>query len=532
MGKTKTTSQLNLTLIRAKLRIIVTNPSGLDIDLRTKTGEASKVDNITPRSNMHKDWPHLANLIFAIFSAFLLAITPAQAKNTKYAAFIMHAESGDILFDRYSTQTRYPASLTKMMTLYLLFEELEAGRITLKSKLKVSKTAAGQPPSKLGVSSGSTISVETAIKALVVKSANDVAVVVAERIGGSEWKFARLMTQRARQIGMRKTTFRNASGLPNSKQVTTARDMAELSRRLFQDFPQYKHYFTTKQFTWNKRTYTTHNSLVKNYPGADGIKTGYTRRSGFNLATSAVRDDVKLIGIVLGGRSSYTRDKHMREILDKAFAEVKRKPQLISALYRNPPNPRLKPSPYGDAPTIADNTFLQARLNEASRGFSTAGVDDPLGSLIVSNNAAPTNQAQNDLLAGLITREDNSFATGEGDIDDIAALASSISSPVNNTPTISVPPPANNGINSLGWAVQIGAYSTEDYAQNEIEKAASMAGLTSIPRRVIPLVVNKKPTLYRARFFYSDRNAADEGCSVLKARGVGCFVTNSPAQSS
>jgi len=458
----------------------------------------------------------IATLLMTLSSA------PIHAKETKYAAYIIHADSGDILFDRYSTQYRYPASLTKMMTLYLLFEELEAGRMTLKSKLKVSKKAAGQPPSKLGVRSGSTITVETAIKALIVKSANDVAVVVAERIDGAEWKFAKHMTQRARQIGMRKTTFKNASGLPNSKQLTTARDMAELSRRLFQDFPQYKHYFSTKQFSYKSRTYTTHNSLVKNYPGADGIKTGYTRRSGYNLATSAERDDNKLIGIVLGGRSGYTRDKHMREILDKAFATLKRKPQLISALHRNTPTPNLKPSPYADAPTLAGNEFLQASLHDASKEFAHS---DPVGSLIAANGERNTpnitlsvNNSSNDELARLIHREDNSYVTAQGDTDDIGSLTASITGRSSASAVSEISPSA------LPWTVQIGAYSTQKFAKKELEKAAKLASLRKTPRNISTLLVDNKPTLFRARFFYENRSEAHKACDILQNQGIGCFV--------
>ncbi|MHA7873439.1 MAG: D-alanyl-D-alanine carboxypeptidase family protein, partial [Hyphococcus sp.] len=223
--------------------------------------------------------------LMALALAFFAGFSASASANSKYAAYVMHADSGDVLFNRYSTSRRYPASLTKMMTLYLLFEELEAGNLSLDSKLTVSKRASGQPPSKLGLTTGSTIDVETAIQALVVKSANDVAVVVAEHIAGSEWRFAQKMTAKARALGMSRTTFRNASGLPNSKQVTTARDMAVLGRRVMQDFPQYFDYFATKKFTWNGKTYSTHNALVRNFEGADGIKTGYTRSSGFNLVT-------------------------------------------------------------------------------------------------------------------------------------------------------------------------------------------------------------------------------------------------------
>ena len=184
----------------------------------------------------------------ALVIALMGALSAPASANSKYAALVVHADSGDVLFNRYSTSRRYPASLTKMMTLYLLFEAMEAGELSADSKLKVSARAAGQPPSKLGVKSGSTIDVDTAIRALVVKSANDVAVVVSENLGGSEWRFAKTMTSKARKLGMSRTTFRNASGLPNSKQITTAKDMSILGRRLVQDFPQYFHYFSIKRF--------------------------------------------------------------------------------------------------------------------------------------------------------------------------------------------------------------------------------------------------------------------------------------------
>ncbi|MEX0645452.1 MAG: D-alanyl-D-alanine carboxypeptidase family protein, partial [Parvularculaceae bacterium] len=238
-------------------------------------------------------------LVSVLFAVIMTGHSAPALANSKYAAIVVHADSGDVLFDRYSNERRYPASLTKMMTLYLLFEEIEAGRLTLTSELAVTAQAAAQPPSKLGLVVGTTIDVETAIKALVVKSANDAAVVVADAIGGSEWRFAQKMTEKARAIGMTRTTFRNASGLPNSKQVTTARDLATLGRRLAQDFPQYFHYFVTDRFSWNGKTYITHNALVRSFPGADGLKTGYTRVSGFNLATSVNRDGDRLIGVVL-----------------------------------------------------------------------------------------------------------------------------------------------------------------------------------------------------------------------------------------
>ncbi|MBY0421319.1 MAG: D-alanyl-D-alanine carboxypeptidase, partial [Parvularculaceae bacterium] len=244
------------------------------------------------------------SVFLGIFVLLVAAADPAEAARKKrkyvppapkYSALVVDAQTGAVLYDRFSDELRIPASLTKMMTLYMLFGELEAGRLKPDSPLAVSARAQGQPPSKLGLVAGETIDVESAIKALVVNSANDVAVVIAEEIGGSETRFAQRMTEKARVIGMKRTTFRNASGLPNAQQRSTAKDLATLGRRLMHDYPQYYHYFSTTTFAWNGRTYRTHNQLVRSYPGAEGLKTGYTRLSGFNLVTSAHRDGRKLV---------------------------------------------------------------------------------------------------------------------------------------------------------------------------------------------------------------------------------------------
>ncbi len=242
--------------------------------------------------------------------------------NAKYASVVMDAETGRVLHARNANTRNYPASLTKMMTLYMVFEALERGELSLDTRLEVSRRAEGQAPSKLGLKRGQTIRVEDAILALVTKSANDVATVVAEGLAESEYKFALAMTKRARALGMRRTTFRNASGLPNRRQLSTARDMALLARRMMEDFPQYYPYFSRERFTWNGRTYGNHNNLLGHYEGTDGIKTGYTRASGFNLVASVERNGRRLIGVVFGGRSSKTRDRHMVKLLDKGFVRV------------------------------------------------------------------------------------------------------------------------------------------------------------------------------------------------------------------
>ena len=430
-----------------------------------------------------------------------LAASPAQA-NSKYAAFVTHAESGDILFDRYSTARRYPASLTKMMTLYMLFDALESGELTLDSKLKVSARAAGQPPSKLGLKAGSTIDVDTAIRALVIKSANDVAVVVAEHLSGSEWQFAKVMTAKARLLGMRSTTFRNASGLPNSRQVTTARDMAVLGRRVMQDYPQYFHYFSDKSFTYNGRTYSTHNALVKTYEGADGIKTGYTRRSGFNLVTSAEKDGVRLIGVVLGGRKSWSRDRHMRDILDNAFAELAKNPARIAALHRIKPSPRLKPTLVAaleaekTAPTIAGSEPLRNEIKTAAAGLGEPAHADMLGALIASADIDDFNEFERARIAAV---PDAEGFIGEGDLQSV---------------------------NDFIWEVQIGAYSSKALAQSELEAAAAKADLLERDRAILPTARADGQTLYRARFRKLSEIEATLACAGLKEAGVNCFVVS------
>src|SRR6185503_18898359 len=237
----------------------------------------------------------------------------------KDAAIVVDGASGHIIFSRNADEPRFPASLTKMMTLYVLFEALDKGSIKLDTQLSTSTYASGVYPTKLGLKPGETISVELAIKAVAVLSANDAAVVVAEGLSGSEGRFAERMTAKARALGMTGTTFQNASGLPNPGQVTTATDMAMLGRHLAYDYPQYYHYFATTSFSHRGRTYNTHDHLLAGFAGTDGIKTGYTRASGFNLVTSVVRNDRHLVGVVMGGISVPSRDREMMRILADGF---------------------------------------------------------------------------------------------------------------------------------------------------------------------------------------------------------------------
>ena len=257
-----------------------------------------------------------------------LSASPAVAK---YASVIMDAETGRVVHAVNANTRNYPASLTKMMTLYMVFAALEDGRLSMDQRLKVSARAARQPSSRLGLRKGQTITVEQAILAMVTKSANDVAATVAEALSGSERKFALAMTATARRLGMERTIFRNASGLPHRGQQSTARDMAVLARALITDFPQHYHFFSTRTFTFGGVRHHNHNKMIATYDGADGIKTGYIRASGFNLVASAKRGGHRLIGVVFGGRSPRARDRHMARLLDKGFRVLNGTPTRTAA---------------------------------------------------------------------------------------------------------------------------------------------------------------------------------------------------------
>ncbi len=261
-----------------------------------------------------------AKTAFALLLTFTL-FQPSTA-SAKYASYVVEVGTGKVLHSVNADTRNYPASLTKMMTLYMVFDALKKGDVWLHEELVVSRRATWQPPSRLGLGFGQTITVEKAIYALVTKSANDVAVTIAENLGGTEKKFALKMTAMARKIGMKRTTFRNASGLPHRGQMSTARDMSVLARHLMSDFPQYYHYFSTQKFKYGGRTYKNHNKLLSSYDGADGIKTGYIRASGFNLVASVERNGRRVVGVVFGGKTSKRRDRHMAQLLNKGFSKL------------------------------------------------------------------------------------------------------------------------------------------------------------------------------------------------------------------
>jgi D-alanyl-D-alanine carboxypeptidase len=282
----------------------------------------------------------------AFVALFALGVAAPASAQDRYSAIVMDARTNEVLLEDQADATRFPASLTKMMTLYMLFESIERGDMTLDTRLTASRNAARQPPSRLGLACSrrrgcDSITVDQAIRALAVQSANDVAVMVAERLGGTESRFSANMTARARELGMSNTRFANASGLPDTAHRTTARDMATLSLALWRDFPQYYHYFQTPSFAWRRTSGRNHNRLLGSVDGVDGIKTGYTRASGFNLATMTERGGRRVIVVVLGGETAAARDAQVAYLIEGAYQEYARRADPNAAQFASLPTRRL-----------------------------------------------------------------------------------------------------------------------------------------------------------------------------------------------
>ncbi len=449
--------------------------------------------------------------------------TPAIA-----AAIVVDMNTGIILSSQAPDTPRYPASLTKMMTLYVLFGCLRDGKITLTSDLVVTPHAEVQAPTKLGLKQGATIKVEDAIKALVTQSANDAAVTIAENLAGTEENFARYMTQTARSIGMSNTTFRNASGLPNDEQVTTARDMATLATHLIHDYPEYYGVFQTRYFTYSGRKYRNHNRLLFGYKGTDGIKTGYTRASGFNLTASVHRGNKHLVAVVLGGKTGSQRDAAMRALLDRTFAsasEVKpTKEQLVAALVPasgaaatvSPRAPQLvraaMPAPAPAPQTGEPAAAAKPALTPAEAELETYVTPSPAKSKKPSFAMASTVPEP----STLGTPDDEPQGdTGDPTEADNASLPSS-------------PPQAKRGPKPKvtgAFHVQVGAYTSESEAENRLGVVQSRAA--ELLDGHLPFTTSftkDNSEWYRARFAGFSKGAAQSACESLKKMSVDCVV--------
>ncbi|MGE0499900.1 MAG: D-alanyl-D-alanine carboxypeptidase [Rhizobiaceae bacterium] len=420
-------------------------------------------------------------LTFLAALAMVFAIGMRQADAAKYAAIVVDANTGKTLFASSADAARYPASLTKMMTLYMVFEALSTGKLKKTTPIKFSVQASAKPPTKLGVKAGGSVSVETIIYSLVTKSANDAAAAVAEHLGGSEAGFARIMTQKARQLGMKNTVFRNASGLPDSAQHSTARDMAVLGIALREHYPQYYKYFSTRSFTFGKHRMANHNRLLGRVKGVDGIKTGYTRASGFNLVSSVRSGDRSIVAVVMGGQSGRSRDNHMAELIKKYLPNA----------------------------STRDRGALVAKVSPSE--FISAG-EAVAAAMVLPKKNAPT-PMERPGVAAAAEREPVVQAYAA----EPAARAADID-PVSTASTASDAP--------SGWAVQVGASPSEREARGVLSKVSGSAPRVVTADAGYTVTFEKDGvTYFRARFGgFSSKSAAWNACGALKKKKIDCYA--------
>lgn len=458
------------------------------------------------------------------------------------ASIVVDANSGAVLHSKAADEPVHPASLTKMMTLYLTFELIELGRLSYDSKIKMTEEGAAAAPSKLELEPGEELTVLDAIKALVTKSANDVAIALAQHIGGTEANFARLMNKKAREIGMTHTTFRNASGLPDPEQITTARDMVTLGLRLQDDFPRHYRLFSTRAFSYGGKTFRNHNGLLTRYRGTDGIKTGYTRASGFNLVTSVHRDGKHLVAAVFGGETAGERNARMKSLLNSAFpkasTQVTRKPSLIArapqpARATRPPMrvaEATEKSPEPPAPALAaappvaperGTSIAVARVRPVRIGTNGPTPREP------HPETAPRTQPQ---LAVASTSPEIAFPrfvpdTGALQPSTLEAQAARLERDEGVPAPQPISAPAPRAAARGGFDIQIGAYGDSAEAERRMSAARQRAGgMLDAHRAVAMPVKSGNGKLYRARFSGFDATAANETCSRLRNLKIDCFV--------
>jgi D-alanyl-D-alanine carboxypeptidase len=522
--------------------------------------------------------PTLWRIVAAVFIA-VLALAPVASQAAKvpraYAGIVVDAKSGKVLYESEADAYRYPASVTKVMTLYVLFQELAAGKIGLKDKMKVSKHAASAVPTKLGLKAGSTISVENAIKSLVTLSANDMARVVAEYVSGSESAFAKRMTSTAKALGMKKTTYANASGLPDSRQVTTVRDQAILAAAIYEHFPDYYKYFQTKSFTYGKRTYGNHNNLLgKN--GIDGIKTGYINASGYNLMTASRTDGRHVVVVAFGFKSAGSRDAKVRELVNKYLPKSRSGSYLDVAMIPEPgrkgasqagatvqvaaiPVPMPMPSFRGvesalmvEAPAdpqmgIGD---IDATVTVASIAPEPAGrpVDLEMPEAIAAVETAAPSPSRRTTLGEVVGAFTDAYlgappmplgvtrasapivppvGIGEGG-EPVDLMTSGSVQQVAEVPSQQAMPVALTATPPQGWIVQIGAAPSENGANTLLSDATGKIGSLSGFSAFVQRFEKDGQTFYRARFGgFSGKAAANDMCKQLKQAKMSCLAMQS-----
>ncbi|WP_244506374.1 D-alanyl-D-alanine carboxypeptidase [Pararhizobium polonicum] len=459
-------------------------------------------------------------------AASLAAIPAAFA--AQYAGIVVDAKTGKVLYSEDADSLRYPASLTKMMTLYLTFEALEAGKISKNTPVPFSKNASAEPPSKLGVRPGNSITVEQAIMALVTRSANDAATALGEMLGGSEERFARIMTNKARALGMTRTTYRNANGLPNDAQMTTARDQARLGMALRQHFPQYYSYFSTRSFQFGKQTIGNHNRLLGNVRGVDGIKTGYTRAAGFNLVTSAQADGRSIVGVVMGGKSGGARDAQMRALVAKYMpaASSRRGGGNIVAETADAPTMQVKAAeqPVAAMAVAATGGSFNLPSNGPVPDFRYSGeTTQSIEVAYAEPVKASANPVLNDkVMPNTLQAQSRKLAKAApvpaADVDN--QITNSVAKAAAETEPAAESAPA-------GWVIQIGATPDKGQAMKMLENAKDKGGKAL--NGATPFTVafaSGDGHLYRARFGgFSNQDKAVSACKTLKSKGFACWAS-------
>jgi D-alanyl-D-alanine carboxypeptidase len=409
-----------------------------------------------------------------------------------YEAIVLDADTGQVLRQFNADAVTYPASLTKMMTLYLTFEALNQGRLKLDQYLPVSVAAAAHAPSRLGLQPGEAITVRDLILAIVTKSANDAAAVLAEGLGGgSEAAFAELMNRKAAQLGMTRTHYANASGLPDPEQLTTARDVARLALALYRDFPREYGYFAVTKFDFNGEIVNGHDHMLGWYPGADGIKTGYTEASGFNLATSAVQNGHRLIGVILGGRTVHSRDESMAQMLDLGFGDIAHQPSVLVA--RNQLAPTVTPAVASAAPPAAQ---------------PAAAAQPSFAAVAATSMTPPASQPVSD---------EPPVRSAPATVAAVASAALAHLAPVSKAEAAPVSPDPHEG-----WAIQFGAYRGEAAAERVEHEIAELPVARGKQSQILAPVGRER--LYRARLIYFTEPAARAACGELHRQHIGCSI--------
>ncbi|TPM47291.1 D-alanyl-D-alanine carboxypeptidase [Mesorhizobium sp. B2-2-3] len=460
--------------------------------------------------------PFKTVMIIAVAMIIVVA-SAASSLAAKSAAIVVDAKTGKVLYSSDANARRYPASLTKMMTLYLTFEALAKGKISRNSPVVFSAHAAAEPPTKLGVKPGGSVAVETAILSMVTKSANDSATALGEMLGGNETNFARMMTAKARQLGMNGTVFRNANGLPDPGQFTTARDMATLGIALREHFPQYYGYFSQRSFLYGRQRINGHNRLLGRIKGVDGIKTGYTRASGFNLVSSVSDGNRRIVGVVMGGTSGSSRDNQMAALINTYLprASTRGGGDLVAKADSGNPVTALARVllPKHDAPTPDEKPVAVASADDADEAVA----------------------------------DDATVAQGDSDVaDDTAAEEPKLVVPAKKVKTVIVsapkvataqvvsayaePAPAVDPVNTAsvpsGWAIQVASSPKQSEAQAFLDKATKQAPKVLADASGFTVAFDKDGvTYYRARFGgFGSKTAAWKACTALKKKKIECYA--------